>query len=243
MKRILLCLLVFFVSCGTTKPKLGPYSIGRDPTWFPLELGEMAVNITGFTNALVQELRRAEGKNFRVVDIGWIQLFQGLEEEDYAGVFTSLDPNPITENSYSFSDPFLYLGPVLVLPVDSDLQSLLDLEGTIVGAYKYDESILILQSYPSILIETYQQFTDALQAIVDGRLEGALVPNLVAGSLIPALFADRLKIATEPLSNKGLRLVTLKNKHIELIESFNRGLEKFREDGTYIELRNKFGVK
>jgi ABC-type amino acid transport substrate-binding protein len=243
MKRILLCLLLFFAGCVQSTTKLGPNSIGRDPTWFPLRLGRKAINVTGFSNALVQEIANIENKNFQIVDISWIQLFEGLEKGEYAGVLTSLEPNAITEESYSFSDSFLYLGPVLVVPESANVDSLSDLEGLIVGAYAYDDSVLILQRYPSILIETYQNLTNGLQGILDGSMAGALVPNLEARAIIPNLYTNELKIVTEPLSNKGLRLATLKNQNMELIKSFNNGLEKLRKDGTYMELRTKFSIK
>ena len=243
MKRILLCFLLFFAGCGSSSSKLGPYSIGRDPTWFPLRLGAMSVNITGFTNALVQELAKIENKNFQIFDLSWNQLYDGLEEKRYAGVLTSLDPNPISTEKYSFSDPFLLIGPVLVVPVGSDARSLDDLKNTTVGAYAYDDSVLIIQKHPSIFIETYQQVTTALDAVADGRMAGALIPNLEARALIPNLYTNRLMIATDPLSKKGLRLATLKNQHMDLINSFNSGLEELRKQGTYQILRNKFGVK
>lgn len=244
MKRILLGLLLFFAGCGTsTSTKLGPYSIGRDPSWYPLHLKQMTVNINGFTNALVQDLAKIEHKNFRLIDISWIQLFDGLEEKNYAGIFSSLEPTVITEDRYSFSDPFLLLGPVLVVPITSKAKSLADLNDKVVGAYQFDESVLILQRYPSVLIETYQSPPEALVAVVDGEMEGVLIPNLEARALVAHLYPDQLKIVTPPLSNKGLRLLTLKGQHQALIKAFNNGLETLRKNGTYQELRDKFGVK
>lgn len=203
----------------------------------------MAVNLTGFTNALIQALEKEEGKPFHLVDVSWDQLYQGLEEQTYAGAFTTLDPTVITEGRYTFSNPFLLLGPVLVVPSESDAHSLADLGNTTIGAYAYDESVLIIQRYPSILIQPYEQITMALEEVATGQLAGALVPNLEARALIGNLYTDRLKIVTLPLSNKGLRLITLKGRHPSLIEHFNKGLEALRKNGTYQELRDQFGVK
>lgn len=245
MKRVLLFfLLFFFAGCGTSnKSSLGPYSIGRDPSWFPLRLEQMAVNINGFTNGLVQELAKVEHKDFRLVDVGWNQLFEGLEKEDYAGIFTSLPVNDLTKERYTFSNPFLLLGPVLVVPISSNARSLADLEGGIVGAYQYDDSVLIVQKYPSIIISLYQNFNEALEDVVNGNMDGALVPILEAQALIDNLYANELKIATPPLDNKGLRLITLKGKHSSLIQHFNMGLKKLENMSSYHALRLKFGVK
>lgn len=243
MKRILLCFLLILAGCGSAATKLGPYSIGRDPTWFPLRLGAMAININGFTNALVQELSKVENRDFKVADVSWNQLFDGLENGEYAGVFSSLSPNIITTETYSFSEPFVYLGPVLVVPFGSDVNSLADMEGSTVGAYQYDDSVLIVQKYPSILIELYQSVTKALEDVASGKMAAALIPNLEARALIPNLYTDQLKIVSAPLTSKGLRLVTLKDAHPNLIKHFNKGLEKLKEDGTYQKIRHEFDVK
>ncbi len=240
MKRILLFFLLFFVGCSSPTPKLGSYSIGRDPTWFPLRLESMVVNVNGFTNALVQELAKVEGKNFQIVDISWTGLFEGLEKHEYAGIFTSLDPNIITDGTYSFSNPFLLLGPVLVVPADSHATSLDDLKGSTVGVYQYDDSVLIAQQHPSILMEMYEHIPNGLEAVADGKVAGALIPNLEARALVDT---EKLKIVTPPLSNKGLRLITLKGRHESLIKHFNRGLEKLQHESSYKKTRTHFGIK
>lgn len=244
MKRVLLIFLLFLVSCNPSKMGGGrTFTIARDPTWFPLQFKEMTSNINGFTNGVVLELAKIENDSFAIVDVAWNQLFDGLEKGDYGGIFTSLGPNLITTERYSFSDPLLLLGPVLVVPIDASVHSLEDLRGRTVDAYQYDESVLIIQKYPSILIQTYQNIVLALDDVASGKVAGALVPNLEARALIAALYPDRLKIASEPLSNKGIRVITLKDKNSDLIEDFNTGLAKLKDQGTYKKLLNEFGVK
>ena len=74
-------------------------------------------------------------------------------------------------------------------------------------------------------------------------MAGALIPNLEARALIPNLYTNQLKIVTAPLSNHGLRLITLKGNHEDLIDYFNKGLEKLKKEGTYQKIRHDFGVK
>ncbi|MCH9626748.1 MAG: hypothetical protein S4CHLAM2_03760 [Chlamydiales bacterium] len=242
MKRLLLCFLVFLAGCSSSQPKEGRYSIARDPYWFPLNLEQMTLNINGFTNALVLELAEVEKKNFHLIDTDWSQLYEGLEQNAYAAVFTSLPQNVISEEKYAFSDPFLLLGPVLVVPKDSPVDSLADLEGETVSVYRFDDSVLVAQRYPSILISLYESVTGAFEEVASGNVAGALVPNLQARTLIPALYKDKLKIVTAPLTNKGLKVITLKGKHPSLLKHFNAGLKKMQDEGSYDMLLNKFGV-
>lgn len=242
MKRVLLIFLIFLASCNTSREEGHPYTIARDPSWLPLQFKEMTSNINGFTNGLVLELAKVENRPFALVDVAWNQLFDGLERDEYGGIFTSLGPNPISIERYSFSDPLLLLGPVLVVPIDSPAHSLADLRDRTVQVFQYDDSVLIVQKYPSILIETYQNSILALEDVAQGKASGALVPNLEARALITALYPDRLKIATEPLSDKGIRVITLKDQNQDLLQDFNAGLTKLKEKGAYQNLLNNFGI-
>lgn len=242
MKRILLGLLIFVAGCISLMPKNGRYSIGRDPTWFPLDFKEMTVGINAFTNELVAEMAKIEKKPMALFDVAWNQLIPGLEEHDYAGILTSIPSNLITEDRYTFSDPFLLLGPVLVVPEDSKATSLDDLKNTTVGTYMYDNSVLIVQEYPSIVILPYSGPGQGLEQLARGETNGALVPALDAQSLVSTQYKGRLKIVTKPLDDRALKLVTLKGHHKGLIKRFNSGLKKLQENGTYAELGKEFGV-
>lgn len=244
INRCLLVLaLVFLVGCEK-QPSLGKYSIGRDPSWFPLQLDQQFFpNITAFTTVLVQKISKVEEVPLTVIDLSWAQLFQSLEEEEVAGIFTSLPPTPITTDKYTFSDPFLWLGPVLVVKKGAPVTSLLDLEGKIVGVNQFSESVLIVQEYPSILIKLYENMPTALEDLVEGKIDGVLLETLEAHALIPNLYPDSLKIVTAPLNDKGLRLITLKGKNEALIRHFNAGLKKLRHSSNYADIRETYGLK
>lgn len=244
MKRIALLLLLslFVWACGGPQKPQTALTIGRDPNWSSLHLGQMAVNITALSTALVQEIAKEEKIPLQVLDTDWIQLYEGLENNSFGGVFSSLPLNLITHSEYDFSEPFLLLGPVLVVRNGSSATSLNDLHGGIVGINQFDNSVLIVQEHPSIIIRLYQNMSAALSDLTNGLLDGVLLPNLEAHSLIPNQFAGSLKIVTPPLNNEGIRIVTLKGQNKSLIDYFNNGLSKAIQSGTYAELKQKFNL-
>jgi polar amino acid transport system substrate-binding protein len=241
MKSFLLgVLLLALAGCGEKGIEYGAYSIGRDQSWFPLQIAWRAPNLNAFTNALVQEIAKKEDVPLQIINISWEQLFQLLEEKEVGGIFTSLSPNVITQAKYTFSDPFLLLGPVLIVPFDSQATSLLDLAGKIVAVNQFDESILIAQRYPSIMIELYENMPAVLEKLNGGQIDGVLMPVLEAQALVPHLYPSRLKIVTAPLSNKALRLITLKGANKALMKHFNQGLEWLLSSGKYAALRETY---
>ncbi|MCH9611501.1 MAG: L-cystine-binding protein FliY [Chlamydiales bacterium] len=233
-------LLLLLTACSEVKT--GPYSIGRDQTWFPLNLGQRTANVTAFSTALIQEIAKEESVPLEIYNVSWNQLFASLNEKEYAGVLTSLPPNSENEDRFSFSDPFLYLGPVLVVRQNSDVHSLKEMEGKMIGTSQYDDSVILLQRDPKILIELYSNLATGLDDLASGRIDGLLLPTLEAHAVIPARFPGVLKIATPPLTDKALRLATLHGENENLISHFNKGLRKVQSKGRYQALREKFSI-
>lgn len=245
MYRIILWFTLFliFAGCGKQGLDYGPYSIGRDDTWFPLELGPRSALLTAFTDALVQEIASTEGVPLQIVDIPWGQLFEALDNEIVAGVFSTLCPNKITLEKFNFSSPILLLGPVLVVRSDSTITSLADLnDEKIVAVNQFDESVLVAQRYPLLFIELYSNESEVLTKLAKNEIDGVLMPVLDAERLLPALYPGQLKIVTQPLNNKALRLITLKNSHRSLMTNFNRGLKKALQSSRYTTLKKNFSV-
>lgn len=243
MKQIGLFFLVALLIVGCTASHKGkPFTIGRDPTWFPLQLDQLALNVTAFSTALTQDIARTAKVPIDIINIDWYQLLEGLQKKTYDGIFSSLDPNDITRGQYDFSEPFLSLGPVLVVRSTSSATSLNDLRGGIVGVNQFDNSVLIVQKNPTIIIRPYERMAMALTDLVDGALDGVVLSTLEAHILVPTQFSQSLKIVTPPLSDQGLRLLTLKGQNELLIERFNKGLAKARKKGVYDELMQHFGL-
>lgn len=241
--RIILIMLVCLVGgCGSKQPEFGHYSIGRDPTWFPLNFKLQTANINAFTNSLIAAIARTEHVPMRILDVDWNTLYTHLEERRYAGAFTSFPKNPQNLDRYTFSEPFLLLGPVLVVSEDSSATSLADLDDALIGINQFDDSVLIVQKYPTLQIKLYQNMPMALEDLAAGRIDAVLISTLEAQALVPNLYPGMLKIVTGPLSDKALRLITLKGENEQLIKHFNRGLKDLHETGQYASLREKFGV-
>lgn len=242
LRRLCCWLLVLVLTACSHQPKMGKYSIGRDPTWFPLNFGQETPNINAFVNALVQAINKAEKVNIQIVENSWSDHLRNLDAKEVAGIFTSMPLLEMNQDQYDFSDPFLLLGPVLVVRSQMTAHSLDELKGKAVGVCEFDDSVLLVQKHPSITIQMYQSVPQALEMLAAGQVDALLVPSLRAHALVPHLYPGVLRIASGPLSNKGLRVMTLKGENHKLIEVFNKGLKTLEDNGTYLELRNHYGV-
>lgn len=235
---ILCCLIItLFFGCSREKKEV---LVGKDPTWYPKQFGIYTANINAFLRDLITDINYRENLNISIVNQDWIHLFENLDERKTSGAFTTILPTSELLARYQFSDPILLTGPVLVVPEGSSYQSIEDLQGKLIGVYKFDSSILVSQTIPNAVISTYQHVPIALEALSSNCYDALLAPVIEVSALIDTAYKGRLKIISEPLNQEGLRLVTLrKNKNDDLLEGFNAGLAKSIRSGKYKAIKQQ----
>jgi len=239
-KLFVFCSLFFLWGCGSNPSTT--YEIAIDPTWYPLNFKERQSNLFGFTTDLLTYISQEEDIQISVLNTNWDSLLDGLNNKKYPAILSSLYPYNFNQDLYSFTEPFLEIGPVIVAPIDDSDLSLKKLSGKSVGALDSSPEGLILEKDPTILIRTYDTIPDALNDLVSEHIQAALLPVLEVTAYVDHLYFRKLKIASKPLNEKGLRLVTLKDQEPELREKFDKVLKKMKSDGSYEKLLSKWNL-
>lgn len=242
MKRFLLLLLVIVSSCASAPSER--YKIGYDPTWYPLNLYGKVNAVTAFVETLFQKVEKKADVNFALTESSPLELLFNLEDGLFDGILSSLAPEGESLEKYDFSDPILLIGPVLVVKSDSQLKTLSDFKEKILALSTYDSTAaLMAQKYPGVVMKNYNDMIVALEDVANGIIDGALVSRLEAEALIPAQFANQLMIATAPLTNEGIRLVTLKGEQGKLLSTFNQSFKVVEKESIYKQLLHYYNVK
>ena len=230
LKFFISCSLIFLAGCGSKAPK---YEIGVDPSWAPLDFQTRQSNIMGFSTELLQAVSLDEKISISLLQVNWDVLFEGLNKGKYQAILSSLQPFNFNSDLYSFSEVFLATGPVLVMPIGSTQKSLKELQGKAIAALQGTPEVLLLEKYPGISISTYDDIPVALNDLVAGKVQGALLPVLPTSAYVRDLYQRRLKIVTAPLTDEGLRLITFKDKAPKLIKAFDKTLNHMKKNGDY----------
>lgn len=218
------------------------YAIGYDPSWYPIDLKEKTAPVNAFVNAFFLEMGRKSHLNFCLAKVSDNLIFRELENEKLDAALSFFDPNMVSETVYDFSDPLLLVGPVLVVEANATETSLSEMGGKMVGISPYNDSVVIMQKYPSVLMKSYENMAFALNDLSRGNINGVLMNRLDAEALVHALYSDTLKIVSNPLDHTGIRLFALKGKHKNLIRTFNGTLDEFKQDHTYQNLIDQFNL-
>jgi polar amino acid transport system substrate-binding protein len=217
------------------------FLIGRGSDWFTLPLMGKEQNLAGFIDDLFQAISALEKNDFQAVIVPSEYLTKGLDEGNYNGIITIINPTAYSNNQYAFSDSFFLIGPVLVLPENSPYKSIEDMSGKQIGISRGASTVFDLNTYPSIIIIPYENVLFALEGLNRGDLDGVIMGMLPAYIYTKSLFNGKLRVATGPLTKDGFRVVALKNAEgIELVAEFNDGLKKLRDNGTYDKLITKW---
>ncbi|NGX46057.1 MAG: ABC transporter arginine-binding protein 1 [Chlamydiae bacterium] len=240
--KIIFLFLLVILAAGCGKKKSEGYSIGVDGSWYPLELSGKENNVLVFSIELLKEIGKREKLPLSITEINWDSLLWGLREDRYNAVLSSMQPYNFYEKLYSFSDLYLMTGPVLVTRKESEMATLSDMKGKEIAIVRGSSAALFLQRYPGIIIRPYTTIPDALTDLEAMVIDGAAIEILMAQSYVSDLFQEELKIASGPLTDQGLRMVTLKKMDPKLIKSFDKGLKAMAKDGSYDKLMMKWGL-
>ena len=108
---------------------------------------------------------------------------------------------------------------------------------------KRGDSILVDQTSSGILFIPYDSHLTAFDDLQIKKIEGVILPASAAYTFIKVFYAGRLKVASSPLREEGLRIVAEKSiANHYLIETFNKGLKEAMMDGSYDSLLIKWSL-
>lgn len=219
------------------------FFIAADNRWYPFSLLGKEQYMQGFATDLIQEISREEEFRFRFMAVSASQLYDSLDRGIYDAVIGAMIPDAVHREKYLFSDPFYLYGPVLMVPFDSSIKSLDDLDGMSVGIRRGSPAVFALSGYPEISLVIFDNMNEAVDRVLMDRLDGIILEGLIAHTYAQGIYENQLKVVTNPLLDEGLRLVAKPGEISEyLIEKFNDGLAKVKQKGIYKQLLEKWDL-
>lgn len=238
---LLLLVLLLLSSCGSLFQK-PIYRIGIDSDFASLELNGMQADVQAYCNELFQIIGKQEGVNITFLQTSWDILEQGLHNGDYDAIISGQPGYFQMNHLFDHSSLFLSTGPDLVVEKDLNASRLTDMHGKIIAIVSGSKNDLLLAGYPTITLRFYPSAAEALNSINEGNSDGALIPNLFAQHYVYNLYPDSLKLLLPPLTDAGLRLITLHQQNQHLLKLVDNALDTLRENGKLTTLQKKWSL-
>ncbi|MCE5318177.1 MAG: transporter substrate-binding domain-containing protein [Parachlamydia sp.] len=239
----ILMLVLSFRSCtGNGVLERTTFHIAKKTNWYPIQLSGKEDNLRGFIDELITEIVQDEKLKADIVTYRTGDLFKMLDNEEYDAILLALTVDAFLKERYAVSESIFVAGPVLVVSQGSKVTSLEQLKGRPIGVGKDSPiSFKLASLHPDLMLITYDNIITALNDLETGSVAGVIMEAQLAYTYTQALFPGKVKVASEPLIDLGIRLIARKEPHGEmLIEHFNAGLAKQKEDGDYERLLKRW---
>ena len=149
---------------------------------------------------------------------------------------------PERQKIYDYSDAVIQTGAGLFVAVshspDFDLE---DCAGKKVCTPKEGPlTNLIKMSFPDVNLETVSDYPAALEAVAQGKADGAALNFHVGARLARELFPGQFKMPEKMFFFFFLAVAVLKGKRGDVLKQINKGLKRLKDKGTLQMINDKW---
>lgn len=208
----------------------GKLTVGSDIPYAPFEFGREP-NYKGFDVDLVTEI----GKRVGINDVEFVKtpfdtIFRNLVQGKFDLVATASTITEERKKTVDFSDPYLAADQSLLVKEDSNIRSVDDLQGEVIGAQLATTGAdYAKDKIDAETVRTYDLIDDAFNALQAGQI--AAVINDCPVSKYAERAKPDLRVVQAIQTNENYGLAFSKDSDA-LREAVNGALAEIKQDGT-----------
>jgi polar amino acid transport system substrate-binding protein len=215
----------------------GTLTVGTDTPFPPFEIGQPP-NISGYDIEVMNGIAENLDLTAEYTDTGFGTIFRDTANGQFDTAAAASTITAGREKTVDFTDPYYEAQQALLVEEGSDIQSVDDLSGTIVGAqdgttgetYANDET-------DAAEVRGYPGGTDAVNALRAGQVDAVVVDSPVAKDQVEK--QGGVEIAEE-IVTRELYGFSFAPDNDALREAVNEAIATLKEDGTITELYDKY---
>jgi len=165
-------------SSATTGPVL---RVGMELSYPPFEMQDAAGQPDGVGVRMAESLATHLGRPLQIVPMGFNGLIPALQTGHIDLILSSLTANEERRQSIDFSTPYAFTGLALLVPKNSDIQSIEDLKkpGRVITAKSATTGeTWAMQNLPSARRVVFEEQTACVQEIAQGRADAFIYDQL-----------------------------------------------------------------
>ena len=163
----------------------GKLMVGVEIGYPPMEyFDEDGATPIGFDIELATALAEKMGLELELVDTAWDGIFAGVDTDKYDVIMSSVSWTEGRNENYTLSKTYVANAPVLVVPNDSEIADVMDLEGNSVGVQMETTADYLMQEYIKSGLNTklvpYEKVINAFDDLKLGRTQAVCTDSVVA---------------------------------------------------------------
>jgi polar amino acid transport system substrate-binding protein len=211
----------------------GTLTVGTDTPFPPFEIGQPP-NISGYDidvmNAVAEEL----GLTPEYTDTAFDTIFRDVAQGQFDTVAAASTITRGRENAVDFSDPYYEAQQALLVPEDSDIASVEDLGGAIVGTQDGTTGETYANEETDAgEVRGFPEGPDATAALQTGQVDAVIIDQPVA---VDAVEKQGNAEIVEEIQTDELYGFAVAPDNDALREAMNEALATLKEDGTITDL-------
>lgn len=257
MKKLIaasLCLLMIFTLCACGKKEeeakdllaeikeRGYITIATEGDWAPYTYHDENDKLTGFDVELGALIAEKLGVEARFEETPWDSILAGIDAGRFDIACNGVGYSESRAEKYWFSDPYVYMGTVLVVRSDNtEINSFEDLKGKVTANTASSTYAIMAEQYGAT-VTPVDTLTDTIELLLAGRIDGTVN---AAGSIADYLAQHpdaKIRIAATSSDEVEMDCIPVaKTDYAKpLIEEINKILTELRSDGTLARLSEKY---
>jgi polar amino acid transport system substrate-binding protein len=215
----------------------GVLSVGTDTPFPPFEIGQPP-NISGYDIEVMNAIGEELGLEVEYTDTGFGTIFRDTANGQFDTAAAASTITPARQKVVNFTDPYYEAQQALLVPEGSDIASVDDLSGLIVGAqdgttgetYANDET-------DASEVRGFPEGPNAVTALINGQVDAVIIDQPVAADAVEK--QGGVEIAEE-IATDELYGFAVAPDNTSLLDAMNEALTTIKDDGTLAELYEEY---
>ena len=219
------------------------YVVGTDAAYPPFQVLEADGKITGHDIDVMNAVAEAGGFKIEWRNTGWDPLFDGLDKGTVDIGISSITITDKRKEKYDFSDSYFVANQLILVPEDSPVTKLADLEGKNIGvqaATTGEEVVKKAFGDTYAGLKGYDDMPSSVDDFFNGRVDAVVGDNGVIAFYAKKNPGKKFKLVDDQSFEKEYYGIMVKKGNTELLNKINDGLKKIKENGKLQEIYNQY---
>lgn len=222
----------------------GVIVIGLDDSYPPMGFKDDNNEIVGFDVDLAKEATKRLNKPVEFKAIDWSSKEAELKSGRVDILWNGLDITEKRKENMLFSDPYMKNRQVVFVPVNSDIKSLEDLKGKVIGTQSGSTAEDYLDNNKDYAaqfgdVKKYGDYIDAFMDLENGRIDAVVTDELI-GTYYMQKHADSFKETTIVVGEPTDFGIAFAQDNQNLRDEVQKVMNEMQADGTIAKISQKW---
>ncbi len=222
---------------GVTTINDGVLTMATNATFPPYEYYD-GDDIVGIDVEIAQAIADKLGLELKVDDMEFNSIINAIQQGKADVALAGMTVTPEREENVNFSETYATGIQSIIVPEDSDIASVDDLEGKKIGVQlSTTGDIYATEDYGSDNVDQYNKGADAVMALKQGKVDAVIIDNEPAKNFVAS--NEGLKILDTDYAVEDYA-IALNKDNTELLDAVNGALQELIDDGTVQSIIDKY---